>query len=265
MAVKQHSTICVDDSAVLSAQNLIGVGIFTSVHRISPTLVRKVPREAAPDSLQAIQTEARIYKLLNGDDHIAICTSAGRTVDFVDLRWAEHGTLSEYIENNTTGVDDDSRIHMTTAIIEAVRRIHKHHIIHSDLALRQFLLYGDMSVRLSDFAASGYDGQPALGMENASHFMPRDDEEPNTVASDLFALGSTLYELWKGETPYDGKEDDEIQALYTEGRFPILDQWPCADIIHGCWHRRFSSADDVLLEWEDRIAVGGRTQSSSST
>jgi hypothetical protein len=45
-------------------------------------------------------------------------------------------------------------------------------------------------------------GYVALGYEKASHCVPRDYALPNTEASDIFALESTLYDLVTGEAPY---------------------------------------------------------------
>ena len=77
-----------------------------------------------------------------------------------------------------------------------------HGMIHSDMALWQFFVDDNLNTRLGDFNSSQYPGQLALGFENALHCLPKDYEAPNTVMSDLFALGSTLYELIAGKTPY---------------------------------------------------------------
>jgi hypothetical protein len=76
----------------VNSQNLIAVGIFTCVHRICDTRVRKVPRNNKADNIQAVRNEANIYALLGEDEHIAICTSAGQTVEYVELEWAVNGT-----------------------------------------------------------------------------------------------------------------------------------------------------------------------------
>src|SRR5271154_166326 len=86
----------------------------------------------------------------------------------------------------------------------------------------QFLVYEDGLARLSNFAASGYKGHNGLGMENASHYMPRDPRQPNSVESDLFDLGSILYELITGKSPYHDRSDVEIEAPYKREEFPNM-------------------------------------------
>lgn len=125
---------------------------------------------------------------------------------------------------------------------------------HSDFRLEQWLLDETFDARLSDFNASGYDrnteigleGSEAIGAENASHFMPRDHAHDNTVESDLFALGSTLYELITGKEPYEGRSSESIENLFKEGVFPSVDELPLGDLIMGCWIRKFRSAKEML-------------------
>ncbi|ELR09573.1 hypothetical protein VC83_05528 [Pseudogymnoascus destructans] len=127
-----------------------------------------------------------------------------------------------YIQTHKESISDASRIRWARQIIEAVALVHEKGIVHADLALRQFFLDSDLNARLGDFGASGYPGQEALGMEGASHCLPRNPDEPNTFVSDLFALGSTLYELGVGDIPYRGLNDDLIENLYAKGDFPFV-------------------------------------------
>lgn len=98
--------------------------------------------------------------------------------------------------------------------VKTVDFIHRKGIIHSDLAARQFLLDDRLNLRLSDFGGSSLDGSAALIMENITHFLPRDEDSPNTVQSDIFTLGSTLYEIMTGQKPFKGKLDKEVQDYY---------------------------------------------------
>ena len=126
--------------------------------------------------------------------------------------------------------------------------IHSKGIIHSDLAARQFLVDGSLHVRLSDFGFSSFGDGDVLGFENPSHHLPRDVDGnmPSTVRSDLFALGSTLFEIITGKPPYEGKSDEEITQLYSDGSFPNVKGILCEHIIMGCWQGSFMSAAEVL-------------------
>ena len=126
--------------------------------------------------------------------------------------------------------------------------IHGKGIIHSDLAARQFLLDSKLHVKLSDFGFSSFSDGDVLGFENASHHLPRDTDgkRPSTIQSDLFALGSTLYEVMTGNRPYKDKSDDIIAQLYSNGSFPDMTGILYGHIIMGCWRGRFKSAAEVL-------------------
>lgn len=126
--------------------------------------------------------------------------------------------------------------------------LHSHGVIHSDLALRQYLLDNRLDARLSDFGASAFPGRDSLGLENASHSLPRDFDQPNTVKSDLFALGSTLYELGTGVAPYGDLSDDEITSLYSQV-FPDVSEIFWSEIILQCWNGTFISAEYVLSSY----------------
>lgn len=233
-----------------NADNRIAAGLFTCVHRISEDRVRKVPRNEEPDHIQAVHNEANIYCLLGRNKRIAKCTSTGLTVDYVDLEWAENGNLEDYLRKHQSSITSGFRSRIGRQMIEAVQYIHRRGVIHSDLALRQYLLDDKYDARLSDFASSSYGQHQALGMENASHYLPRDPEEPNTIQSDIFALGSTLYELMEGRAPYGEKTDDEILSLFQNEKFPCTNEIPYGDVILSCWKKTFRSADEVLRAFD---------------
>lgn len=60
-----------------------------------------------------------------------------------------------------------------------------------------------LNLRQDDFNSSQYPGYLALGYEKGSHCLPRDYKLPNTERSDIFAMGSTLYELLVGKATYN--------------------------------------------------------------
>lgn len=172
-----------------------------AVYLLDNIVVRKVPRGNACEDALPIIREAMVYLIIGKHPRIAECLSLGR-MDFVDTWYYSNGDLAVFISNWANNLDRDLWRKWFWQIIEAVNLIHEHNIIYLDLALRQFFLDDNLDICLGDFNSAQCPGYLALGYEKASHCLLRDYEALNSVASDLFALGSTLYELSVGKVLY---------------------------------------------------------------
>jgi serine/threonine protein kinase len=243
------------------------IGIFAEVYLVDNKIIRKVPRSASEEDMQPIIREAMVYDTLGIHPRIAECLSRGRS-DYIDIKYYRHGDLANYCQKNTVAAELQSK--WSRQILEAIVVIHSHGIIHSDLALRQFFLDDEFNIRLGDFNSSQCQGHLALGYEKASHCLPRDYDLPNTETSDLFALGSTLYELVACKAPYSElagpKSDDpdvikarilrqhevdhEIELRYKNHVFPDVSGLFGGKIILGCWRGDFSDAKEALDQLE---------------
>jgi len=246
-----------EDVQYLDKHNLIGVGVFTHVHRVDRGRVRKVPVSDSGDlelAMKSIQREGQIYVYLGDHPRVIKCLAKGDF--FVDLEYAPHGHIESYLRSHQD-TSDECRIRLAQGVIEAVVFIHSKHIIHSDLAARQFLLDSELHVKVSDFGFSSFSDGDVLGFENSSHQLPRDLESdmPSTFQSDLFALGSTLYEIMTGGRPYEGIPDDTITALYIKGIFPDVTSILCGDVITSCWQGCFRNAEEVLKRFLHCMAL----------
>jgi len=181
--------------------------------------IRKAPRSRSDEDILPISREATIYNIIGNHPQIAECLSGERT-DLVEVKYYKQGDLAAFTKNNKITNELTSR--SFGQIIEAVAVIHHFGIIHSDLVLRQLFNDDDSNIRLGDFNSSQYPDHPALKYEKATHCLPRGYELANAVSSDLFALGSTLYELVTGYAPYSElypkaeaflpRDHDEIRA-----------------------------------------------------
>lgn len=252
---------------------LLRIGIFAKVYLLDGAVIRKMPCSRNDEDIRPIVREATIYSILGEHPRIAECLSCGE-MDFVDIKYYPYGDLAEFmLKKDNLMLEHQKK--WFQQIIEAVVKIHEHDIIHSDLALRQFFIDDKLDVRLGDFNSSQYPGHMALGYEKASHCLPRDYEAPNSVMSDLFALGSTLYELVAHKGPYSElypveseevmRSNDhsvikarikraqrvhlEIETRYRNQNFPDVTFLFGGDIILGCWVGRFSSAKDALRQF----------------
>ncbi|KAE8348029.1 kinase-like protein [Aspergillus coremiiformis] len=242
---------------------LLIIGIFAEVYLIDKNFIRKIPRSQSEEDMRPIIREAQIYEILGVHPRIAEWLSIGR-FDHVDIKYYPHGDLANYCQNNNIATELRSK--WFQQILEAIVVIHSHDVIHSDLALRQFFLDDELNVRLGDFNSAQYPDHLSLGYEKASHCLPRDYNLPNSKASDIFALGSTLYELVAGMAPYSDltgpKSDDpdvikaqilrqrevdhEIESRYKNNVFPDVSGLFGGAIILACWRGQFSEAKEAL-------------------
>ncbi|PYI28478.1 kinase-like protein [Aspergillus indologenus CBS 114.80] len=247
-------------------QQLLIIGIFAEVYLLDGKTIRKSPRSESEEDMQPIIREAMIYDMIGAHPRIAECISQGSgQVKHINIKYYRHGDLATYCQKNS--ITPELQAKWFQQILEALVVIHSFGVIHSDLALRQFFVDDTLNLRLGDFNSSQCAGHPALGYEKASHCLPRDYELPNTEASDIFALGSTLYELVAGRAPYSElnpiESDDpdsikahirrqhavvdfEIEDRYRKQQFPDVAEVRRGDIILGCWKGRFATAKEAL-------------------
>ncbi|OCK99255.1 uncharacterized protein K441DRAFT_692846 [Cenococcum geophilum 1.58] len=74
-------------------------------------------------------------------------------------------------------------------------------------------------------------------------------QEEKNKRSEMFALGSLLYEINSGNKPFEELSDDEVQLRFSNGDFPdditSLQLWP---IILSCWSLEFSKEVEKIIE-----------------
>ncbi|KAL1957356.1 hypothetical protein VTO42DRAFT_6036 [Malbranchea cinnamomea] len=250
---------------------LVGHGSFSNVYKISDTRVIKVAiLSNCNNSADYADLEARIYTALPPSRHI-LAFHGTPAPGVLELEYCPHGTVQDYIRgvfNNARTrhpahphaqmAQPKAQLTLTSIAAQTVRaltHIHAHNVLHNDLGARQLLLDAHMAVKLADFGSSCFVGQRGMGIPNATHRIPPADDSPveYSIQADLFALGSTLYEIFSGGwAPYWDRRDQDVRALFERGTWPSLagleweDDAPWAEIILGCWERRFASADEIL-------------------
>ncbi|KAF1347693.1 kinase-like domain-containing protein [Delphinella strobiligena] len=204
-----------------------------------------------------MRNEASVYLILGKHCRIAEYLYIAPTKDLVILKYYPCGNLREHVASSP-GITSVELKRWARQMIEGVMELHRNGVRHSDIRLDQWLLDSELDARLSDFNASGFDanerlgleGSKALGIEGPSHFMPRDPMDDNTVESDIFALGSALYELEAGTVPFVDKDDEAISACFQAGQFPDVEGLYFGPVIAACWRGSLRTARDLLAVFE---------------
>ena len=73
--------------------------------------------------------------------------------------------------------------------------------------------------------------------------------------SDVFAVGSAVYEIMTGHEPYEhlGSIDDmeQIEALFRNEKFPSTESILAHNVVEDCWRQRYDSAQQCVRDVAD--------------
>ncbi|KAK8092964.1 hypothetical protein PG999_014551 [Apiospora kogelbergensis] len=254
---------------------IIGQGGSGLVFSVTHTTVIKVPIPS-PFGLQAFQRERDIYQRFRKrpSEYVVECRdtehSSGlfleRCVESVRsrLRRMRSG------DNGFPKIGDEDALALTRRwayqAAEGLAYVHSQRVIQADVGCHNMLLDRRDDLKLADFSGSSITDMPdcpALVTYDTRSRLPNIDE-PNR-ASDLFALGSAIYEMATGDLPYPSLPAREVQRLFFQREFPNLDRpgiCPAiAQVIRRCWlvdtPAGFKSTKEVAREL--RCYYSGKT------
>ncbi|KAF2226984.1 kinase-like domain-containing protein [Elsinoe ampelina] len=230
-------------------------GCTGRVELLESGYARKCPYPDSPDRdgcLQDIASEYRIYKILGSHPRllrvIYFDPHVGLTMEYVP-----NGNLKRYLRKNEATITDEQRRQWVQDALESVDLLHTHDVIHSDLKAENFLVDAQLRLRITDFSGSSTPDRVGTAVESARHFLPRKWEDPPTIATDLFALGSTIYEIVTGVQPYAALHDEEVERLYAQKKFPATDHLMFHSLMQACWNISIDSANDLKTMFDVSI------------
>ncbi|KAF2206537.1 hypothetical protein CERZMDRAFT_25598, partial [Cercospora zeae-maydis SCOH1-5] len=140
------------------------------------------------------------------------------------------------------------RLQFAADAAEGLHLLHRAGVIHGDINSWNFLIDDDFRLRIIDFAGSTIDGEPGSAFEGFRYCLPRPIHDPSTTRTDLFALGSLLYEIITSEEPFQGFTDEEAEDFFKRHQYPSTQDLALGKVIVGCWQGTYDSAESVYKD-----------------
>jgi TolB-like protein/Flp pilus assembly protein TadD len=281
----------------------IGAGGMGEVYRATDTTLGRdvalkvLPAQLANDAerLARFQREARTVAALN-HPHIVTIHSVGDAegVHFLTMELVEGQSLDRVIPER--GLPADQILEIAGAVAEALAAAHEKGIVHRDLKPANVMVTPEGRVKVLDFglakdlrptdptdATLTSAGHTAAGVVMGTPaYMSPEQVAGRTVdcRTDLFSLGVILYEMARGQRPFEGASSAELaSAILRDTPRPLSEirsDLPAdlARVIRRCLEKdprqRVQTARDVANELRDMgrpfsSTVGGPEPARVST
>ena len=191
----------------------------------------------------AIVIEQRIYERLQlHGGHKGLLRYHGPYDSGIRLEYAPNFALRSWLRKDKD-ISLGQKIRWVGQIADALRFVHSMSVIHGDVNSHNVLLAKELDAKLGDFGGSSLDGSRLLIGVKPNHQYPG---PTLSIRGDLFALGSTIYEIMAGHDPY---HERSVELLYQQHLFPATGHLgPIGEIIARCWRGEYDSTDDVYAD-----------------
>ncbi|KAJ0162037.1 Cytoplasmic tyrosine-protein kinase BMX [Colletotrichum tanaceti] len=228
---------------------LVGWGTTGVAQLTSTGVVVKTPWEGedAAQCRKDMLTEARVYQRLGRHPRLVALLDWDPEHYTLTLEYMPNGSLRDYLKADPNGISAVQRLTWAKEAAEGVQLLHSANVIHCDVGPRNFLVGGDLGLRIADFSGSSLDGSRASACPGIRFTRPGFDwRTAPRVQDDIFSLGSTIYTLIMGQEPFRELDSDEVETRYAAHTFPDVTDQPCSDIVQACWEGSISSAQEVV-------------------
>ena len=214
--------------------------------------------------LQSMRTEAQVYKRLGAHPRIPRFIDWDSSACCLTIEYLANGSLGEFIaarakNPRVNAISLSLRWRWAKQAAEGVRLLHSHDVIHGDISPRNFLLDGELNLKIADFAGSSFSdshsgerSEPGSGLEACTfpletrfrHPSCEDEVHLPRYEDDIFGLGSLIYFIMTGVYPYGDVESDAVRELFQGSRFPDITGVAYGGVIERCWRLQVD-ADQV--------------------
>ena len=234
----------------LHENEILGVGgygtVYKATYKNKTVAVKTVFAETTggaislPKAMVAnMRKEAIILSSLN---HPNILRVLGIVPDlaWIIMEYCPRGSLQDALLNEDAKLSDEELLRFASQVATGVAYLHMPNvsIVHGDLKAANALLADDGGVRLCDFGMSQAKNRSktltmASHAKNKGHALTVAwsapelfNDEPKSFASDVYALGVTMWEIFERRTPFGNMPEAAVVSQVLTGKRPVLRQTP---------------------------------------
>jgi len=165
------------------------------------------------DGCESFYREAKTVYRFNGNPNIVSLYeffNANNTAYFV-MEYLEGTDLSDYVAMNNGHLKAGIVLYIAQKIAEALSVIHSADILHRDISPSNIIICPGGEVKLIDFGAARQyvaEQSKSLTVVMKEGFTPPEQykKEPQGCETDLYALGASMYYMFKGTPPMNSIE-----------------------------------------------------------
>jgi serine/threonine protein kinase len=135
-------------------------------------------------------------------------------------------------------------------LISGLAHLHAHSFVHCDISCRNIVVTSSLDAKLIDFGGSATLGADGLVAEEARYSCPSTIRETKlpSFRTDIFALGSAMYEILTDSPPYSDVSSDEAESRFKDLQFPETVNLRAGNVILDCWTGKFQTVKEVEQE-----------------
>ncbi|KAM0294469.1 hypothetical protein ACHAPM_011208 [Fusarium culmorum] len=259
MVVDTSETTVAKGPSIDAKGEFIALGSTSFVERLPDGTILKRPLPApdrASERCNELRLESKIYDRLGKNTLVVQKFGWNENDCALTLEYMPNGTLGQYIKSHHK-ISHIQRQKWSIEAAQGLQLLHQCGVVHCDVGPHNFLLDGDLQLKIADFSGSSLDGSLTDIRPGSRYKAPSTSKNATgnpTIRDDIFALGSTIYCIMEGKAPFEEFDSGEVQSKYQACEFPDLGGIPCAEIIQGCWLGKFSCVKEVI-EAINKLAV----------
>jgi serine/threonine-protein kinase len=198
----------------------IGSGGFGTVYLAEDTWIDKkvavkVPHKQDVDFGQLLR-EPRLLASLNHPNVVAILTAEKQAnIFFIVMEFVPGETLESVIAREGP-LDLNRALDYTCQVCNAIDHAHRHGVLHRDLRPSNVLVAGRGLLKVADFGTSRFLEIAAHGttvVGSPPYMAPEQFQGKAVFASDVYAIGVTMYQMLTGALPYGTPAPEDIDRL----------------------------------------------------